>query len=142
MDSAPTQLNPSQEPKTGQILDPLVRWEVTVPIRTVSEANKKEHWTVSSKRHRMQKQHTRLFLQAYAKNVRLPCTIKFTRIAPRPLDAHENLPMAFKYIVDTVADFLIPGKPAGHADSDPRLKFLYDQEKGDAKEYKIKITFY
>lgn len=44
------------------------------------------------------------------------------RIAPRELDRHENLPMAFKAVVDGIADWF------GINDRDKRLSFEYEQE--------------
>lgn len=133
---------PDHEPKNGQNNEPLVQWQTTLSIKTVSEANKHEHWRVGKKRHDAQKLYIRSFLHYYAKSIRLPCTIKLTRIAPRKLDSHDNLPMSFKYIVDEIAKFLFPEDAAGQADNRPELKFIYDQEKGEPKEYKVKITFY
>jgi hypothetical protein len=38
--------------------------------------------------------------------------------------------MAFKYIVDAIADLLNPGLEAGRADDSKHLKWEYGQEKG------------
>ena len=111
----------------------------TIPVKTVSEANISEHWTKRSKRHSMQKMAVTSFLRADSPNIKPPCTIKLTRIAPRQLDRHENLPCSFKYIVDAICEYIHPGKAAGRADDDPNIKIEYAQEKGAPKTYEIRI---
>lgn len=82
----------------------------------------------------------------------MPCEITLIRIASRFLDAEENLPMAFKWIKDEIGACLFPekvviykkknGKYAqnkGHADSDPRVKWGYGQEKGKIQGVRIEI---
>ena len=116
----------------------MTTWKL--PIKTVSEANSNEHWTRKKKRHDIQKLYIRLW--ATKNNIgatTLPAIIKLTRVAPRELDCEENLPMSFKWIKDYIADQLIPGQAAGRADGDKRIKWDYFQEKGEPKEYAIKI---
>lgn len=62
-----------------------------------------------------------------------------TRIAPRRLDYDENLPMAFKWIKDALAELIKPGMAVGRADDDKRFRFEFDQRKGEPKEYAIEI---
>lgn len=69
----------------------------------------------------------------------LPCLITMTRIAPRKLDAKENLPMSFKWFSDGLADYLKPGLAAGRADDDERMQWKFEQEKGEPKQYAIRI---
>lgn len=114
--------------------------KIKLPIKTVSEANKTgEHWTKKHARHTRQKTAIRMCLINKIVPEMLPCTIIFTRIAPRKLDKDENLPMAFKNIKDYVCDLLIPGKQMGRADSDERIQVKYDQKKGEVGEYAIEI---
>lgn len=119
-----------------------IQYEVKLPIKTISESNTRQHWTKESKRHKQQKLSLWAELHNRMPFIDLPCTVKFTRIAPRNLDAHENLPMSMKWLVDQMAEYLIPGKAAGRADDSKELKFIYDQEKGNPKEYAVKITVY
>lgn len=116
--------------------------EWILPIRTTPESNSREHWTKQQKRHKIQKIVVQWQFKFHKEPIPLPCIIKLTRIAPRPLDKAENLPMSFKWITDAIADCLIPGLAPGRADSDPRLNFQFDQEKGNPKEYAIKVQFY
>ena len=113
---------------------------IKLPIKTVSEANlSREHWTKKHKRHKMQKEAIRLACSNRITPDMLPCTIKLTRIAPRKLDQWENLPCSFKFILDSIASLLVPGKAIGQADSDNRIKVKYDQIKGGVGEYAIEI---
>ena len=71
----------------------------------------------------------------------LPCHVILTRIAPRFLDKYDNLPMAFKYCVDIIADIIKPGYAPGRADAKD-ISFAFNQEKGKIREYGIKIEIY
>lgn len=113
-------------------------WKVELPIKTVSEANSSEHWTKKSKRHRQQQLLLKIAFMNDNPKITLPCTIKFTRLAKRKLDAHDNLPMSFKYLADRLASMILneDGQP-GQGDNDPRITWQYDQI--SAKYYAIII---
>jgi len=117
--------------------------ELNIPIRTVSEANIREHWTKTHKRHKSQQFAIYKHWLAYVnKNpFPLPCKIVLTRISPRKLDS-DNLQMAFKHTRDTLAGLIIPHQKAGQADSSPFINWIYDQQKGGIKEYGINIKIY
>lgn len=108
-------------------------------IRTVSEANCSEHWTVKNKRHQWQKFLIKQWWKEQKPEYSLPLTITLTRMAPRKLDKEDNLPMAFKWIKDSIADQIFPGKAAGRADDSDKLIWQFDQV--SAKSYAIKIEF-
>ena len=108
--------------------NPIYLWRVELPIKTVSEANCSEHWTKKSKRHRQQQLLLKIAFINDNPKITLPCTIKFTRLAPRSLDKHENLPMSFKYLVDMMAVLIFPGTKLGQKDNDPRITWQYDQK--------------
>jgi len=125
-------------------------WEL--PLKTISESNKSEHWTKSSSRHKTQQFFIRALFMREAREIPIPCTVTMIRIGPRFLDCEENLPMAFKWIKDEIGACLFPHKVViykkkggsyasnkGHADSDPRVKWKYAQEKG--KRQGIRIEF-
>lgn len=114
----------------------------TIPLKTVSEANCSEHWSKKSKRHRQQQFFIRSLFSHEASEIKLPCSVKLIRISPRLLD-DDNLRSAFKWIRDEISECLIPEKVKayvtkkgnlalikGRADSDPRITWLYGQEKG------------
>jgi hypothetical protein len=113
-------------------------YSVTIPIKTVSEGNTREHWHKAAVRHSMQKSTVKLFMNYKGQHIRPPCIIKLIRIAPRKLDS-DNLQFSLKYIRDTCADFVNPGYAVGRADDHPEIQWLYDQEKGLPKQYAIRI---
>lgn len=114
----------------------MIEWRL--PIKTVSESNCQTHWTQKYKRHKAQKKGLSLALNEAWIVPSLPCKVTLIRIAPRNLDG-DNLQGAFKHIRDIIADFLIPGLKPGRADGDPRIHWDYEQERGAAREYAIKI---
>lgn len=103
--------------------------EVFAPIKLVSEANRSEHWSKKSKRHRIQQWHVQCALINNKAPKDLPCKITMIRQGGRVMD-DDNLIYSFKWIRDQIADYLIPGKAKGQADSDPRLSWSYSQKKG------------
>ena len=109
---------------------------VNVPIRIRSEANIAEHWTAKYK-HRKS---ILKILNNHFPQERLtpPCTVTMTRVAPRSLD-YDNLVYSMKYIRDYIADKLVPNLAAGRADNTEGLNFLYQQRKGQPKEYSLEL---
>lgn len=125
-----------------------------LPIKTVSEANCSDHWTKKSKRHKSQQHFVRLAYNRYVKAIVLPCSVTLTRISPRLLDDDDNLPMTFKWIKDELSECIFPEKRLtyitkkgkiraikGRADSDPRVKWKYAQQKGNPQRIGIEIEF-
>ena len=116
--------------------------EFTIPLTRdliVSEANRTgEHWSKKSKRHKSQHFLIECFMNQQP-DIELPVLITLTRIAPRMLDAEDNLPASCKWYKDALADYLIPGKSAGRADDDKRLSWRFKQEKGKVREYALKV---
>ncbi len=102
--------------------------ELFIPLRTRSEMNIREHWVVSSRRHRSQKLMIASSCKAVLHPGLLPCTVKLIRCG-RKLD-DDNLRGALKYVRDAVAELLVPGKAVGRADDDSRITWDYGQEKG------------
>ena len=125
-------------------------WEL--PIHTVSEANKKEHWTKAARRHQQQQFLVRhAFLRAGC-SILFPCTVKLIRIGGRFLDKDDNLRMAFKWIKDELADCLFPDARRtyvdkkgivrslkGRSDDNPTVTWEYDQEKGKRCSIRVEI---
>lgn len=123
-------------PTCGQCLP--VEWRhvltVTVPIRTVSEANTREHWAKKAARHKAQRGGTYLMVSS-----RLPkqkpkgkIRVTITRIAPRKLDG-DNLAISCKHVRDGVSDAL---SLADDRESD-YLEWVTTQERG---KYAVRIT--
>lgn len=108
--------------------------KVLIPIRTVSETNMREHWAPRAKRRRAQRQTTLMVLRAkFARPTGL-VRVALVRVAPRPLDSHDNLHSSLKSVVDGVADWL------GCRDDNARISWAYDQRRGGVREYAVEIT--
>lgn len=114
-------------------------WHWYIDLKTVSEANSSEHWTKKAKRHRLQKMKIKAALLQERPHIQLPCAIHLTRIAPRTLDVDDNLPMAFKFIKDAIADYIIPGQAPGRADDCKSIVWRFKQEKGQPKQMGVRI---
>jgi hypothetical protein len=122
-------------------------WEI--PLKTVSEANSSEHWSVSSKRHRQQQFFVRALFHGLKKEIPLPCKITLTRLSSGVLDS-DNMVSSMKWIRDEVSECILPEKRKtyvtdkgkirtlkGRADDDSRLYWKYAQER--RKTYGIRI---
>lgn len=108
--------------------------EIILPIHTQSEANIREHWAVKAKRNKAHRRTAWAYTRDATLGRTLPdkMTIRLTRIAPRRLDT-DNLARSFKAAADGIADAL------GIDDGDPRLTWLYAQQKGKPKQYEVKV---
>lgn len=110
----------------------------TLPLKTFSEANISEHWRVRADRHKKQKAHVGYAMNLVKSKIKMPCTVTLKRYGKRLLDAHDNLPISFKHILDQVCIGITGDKRPGRADGHSGLTFKYQQEK--SKEYFIKVT--
>jgi len=113
--------------------------EITIPIRTVSEANCTDHWRVKHKRHKKQKALIYMLLRPKRPLLKVPCHINITRYAPRKLDKHDNLPISVKYLLDACCEVITNDYRPGRADSDERIEVAYNQV--ISKHYAVKIHF-
>jgi len=124
-----------------------------LPIKTVSEANASEHWTVKSRRHHSQQRIIRYAMAKHADVIRVPCTVRLIRVSPGLLDS-DNLLTAFKWIRDEISELILPDKKKsytsghgktvslkGRCDDDPRITWQYDQCKGRVYAVLIEIIF-
>ncbi len=102
---------------------------VVAPIKTVSEANQRDHWVKRHRRAKRQRRDAALITPRHP----LPVVVTLTRIAPRKLD-DDNLRGALKAVRDGVTD-----KLGLTDDSDPRLTWVYRQERGQPKQYGVSI---
>lgn len=114
---------------------------ITLPILTKSEANCFEPWQTKHKRHKAQQRLIAYALNPHKHLINLPCSLTLTRLAPHTLDAHDNLPMSFKYITDAICAIITGNHTSGKADSDPRISIAYSQTKSTAYGIKIDIIF-
>ncbi len=105
---------------------------VELPIRIVSEANMRGHWSKGHRRSKAQRGTVRLALEAnFGKPPAPPITVTLTRLAPRKLDG-DNHQRAEKAVRDGVADWLQID------DGDDRVTWQYEQEKA-SKRYAVRI---
>jgi len=108
-----------------------VKVAFSLPLRTVSETNAREHWAARAKRAKEQRGIACSFTAfAFEHWGNIPLTITLTRIGPRKLDS-DNLAASLKHVRDGIADAL------GMDDGDERLTWAYAQEKG--KEYSVRV---
>jgi len=127
---------------TAEAISP--HMSVTVPIRTVSESNSREHWAKRAKRAKAQRGAVVLTLRSvtlgevrnrwiYEACMLRGLVVTLTRIAPRALD-DDNLRGALKAVRDGVADWL-----GLASDRDPRITWQYSQERGVPHEYAVRV---
>ena len=105
---------------------------VEIPMKTESLANLREHWRKTHQRAKTHRQAAAFHLKHFGARQppAPPLLIRFTRLAPRPLDSDNNV-ISFKNLRDGVADYL--GVPDNH----PGLTFEYAQAK--SAEYRVRI---
>lgn len=110
---------------------------VTIPIRTVSEANSHQHWRHRQKRAKSQRVTAYACTRTDIIESRIPgdraLVVTLTRISPRPLD-DDNLASSQKHVRDGVADAL------GIDDRDPRVTWRYAQRRGAKGQYAVEVT--
>jgi len=130
----------------------IVEWILS--IKTVSEANSREHWAAKRKRHQTQKNHVDWAFVSSKIGLPGKIHVQLTRISPRQLD-YDNLVSSFKNIRDYVAACVVPTavifsvtikgkryKNAGHCDKGDSITWGYGQEKGKPLEYAVKIEIF
>lgn len=103
---------------------------LVIPMHTVSEANRRDHWRIKAKRVTAQR-----YSVAWAwAAARWPCgkprVVTLTRLAPRELD-DDNLTGSFKAVRDQVAE------ECGFNDREKSVMWVYRQEK--SKTYAVRI---
>ena len=105
---------------------------LTLPIRTVSEANRREHWAAKAKRVANHRGVVGLALRVHLHRLDSAgeLVVTLTRLAPRRLDS-DNAVGSFKALRDGIADTL------GVDDGDARITWNYGQEK--SKTYGVRI---
>ena len=114
----------------------------TIPIRTVSEVNRHEHWRVRASRAKSQRFTAHAFCRASIKRrdawTRGPIVVTMCRVSGRLLDT-DNLPCSMKHLRDGVADSL--GRKDGPNDG---IEWRYSQRKrGKSDPYHaVEIAIY
>lgn len=106
-----------------------------LPIKTISEANSRDHWTKRRKRFALQAWELYFAWRSVKPTIPpLPIVVTLTRIGPRTLDS-DNLAGAFKGLRDQLAKLI------GVDDGDPRVEWRYQQQRSGARQrYAVQIT--
>jgi hypothetical protein len=104
--------------------------QTVIPIRTVSEANQREHNLTKAKRVRSHRETTALLMRRLLKKGEVPDVIVLTRLAPKALDG-DNLQSALKGCRDGIQDAL--------GINDRHLNFVYAQEQ--SKSYGVRVEW-
>lgn len=102
-------------------------------IKTVSEANQREHWAVKSNR-KKQQQHDFSILWRNRKGYAIepPAVVTFKRYSCNELD-DDNLVGAFKHVRDQLA------REIGVDDGDQKVQYRYEQERIPKREHYFTI---
>ena len=115
---------------------------IEMPMRLVSEANRRDHWAAKAKR--VQQQRTRAWAEVLEAKAKLPkghwlrrngapMTITLIRIAPKGITDNDNLCSSFKAVRDGVAQAL------GIDDGSSSICWVYRQEKGKPRKYALRV---
>ncbi len=103
--------------------------EFVVPVKTGNGLNMREHWRARSSR--VKKERTTAALMTPS-GIELPCTVRMDRLSSSKLD-DDNLHGACKAIRDGIADKI------GFPDNDPRIVWLYGQEKCKRGDFGVRV---
>lgn len=113
---------------------------VLVPVETVSELNRRDHWAEKHRRSKQQKELTLLLLRTsrYDKSkLKPPFVVRLTRIAPGAIRDSDNLASSTKAIRDAVASFL--GIDDADVFGNGDVRWVVAQEKGASYGMRIEI---
>lgn len=108
---------------------------ITVPIRTVSEANLREHWAAKARRVKRHRTAVALALSTYRRPPKaMHYFVTITRIAPRDLDT-DNLASSLKATRDEIAAWIGLDDAPGSG-----IEWSYCQRRGELKkQYAVEI---
>ncbi len=113
--------------------------EVWIETRTLS--NLRLHWAVKSRIAKDQRTAVEKAMEPFKDQMAKlaeGCTIKLTRISPRPLDRH-NLMEALKHVVDQLGQMLWGGR-VGQKDDDDRGSWEFAQLNGKGMRKGVSIS--
>lgn len=74
-------------------------------------------------------------------SLKFPMNIRITRFSKKVFD-WDNFVYSCKAIRDTIADFIIPGRAPGQADSSENLRWEYIQEKIKEGKDKLRVEIF
>jgi hypothetical protein len=112
-----------------------MRYELVLPLKTIAHTNERGHWRARARRVKAEREMTRLAWLAAGQPVpSWPAVVTITRIAPRPLDAGDNLPSASKAIRDELVACWGLADDGGD-----EVRWQYEQARGGVREYAVRI---
>lgn len=122
---------PSVSTGTGYGLD----LTLTLPIRVISEANRRDHWATARKRAEAQDDAVIVAVNLFGLGPfpEVPMRITLTRVGGRRMD-RDNLARSVKHVQDSIARNLLPMD-----DGDPRIDWRYEQEAGKPEGVRVRI---
>ena len=106
------------------------RMAVSIPVRTVSALNFREHWRARAARVKKERAVTAWVLAGKPRPA-LPCAVLLVRVGPSNGLDDDNLRGASKGVRDEIAKWL------GVDDRDPLVTWAYDQRRG--KEWAVEV---
>lgn len=124
----------------GCLSGPSITW--SIPQRVELIANITENRFAKQRRKKLQYKYLwAAYYSAHLKQSKdrtlpYPCTIRLTRCDKRKID-YDHLVICFKYIVDEIASFVLPGLPRGQADD--KIKWEYAQESSKVPFYRVEF---
>lgn len=114
---------------------------ITESIKLANEANSSEGWRAKNARHKAQKKAVFIAMLPIKHLIKMPCTLKVTRFAPKELDRHDNLPYSAKWVMDQLCAEITGDLRPGRADNHEGFSFEYDQVKSKKYATKIEISW-
>lgn len=102
-------------------------------IKTVSEANAREHWRTKHKRKKQQQSDFNILWKSFKPKVTLPAVITFTRFSCKLMDS-DNLAGSFKHTRDQLA------REIGVDDGDGSVTWIYKQERILKRDHYFTVT--
>ncbi len=106
-----------------------------IPLKTESVANKREHWSITSRRKRNERNAVRVFCDELRRwrEVSTDISVTMVRVAPRCLD-DDNLAGSFKAIRDEIAALIGRDDKPGSG-----VSWAYEQYSGGRGRYRVII---
>ena len=106
--------------------------EYTIPVRTVSEANRRDHWAAKASRTEVVKGAAYVCTQTHDHlSHRPPDVVQLMRLGPKLLD-DDNLRGALKAIRDGIAK-------VWHVDDGPCGPIAWEYCQGRTREYSVRV---
>lgn len=121
------------------------RWPLMLPVKVISEANRREHWAVAHRRRQGQRGAVAAFMARYVGDIRrmagaatpdAPLVVTLWAMTPqhqRPMDS-DNLVRSLKAVRDEIAVV------AGLDDGDQRVRWEYHEGSCGGKEYWVMVS--